>query len=162
MLDEQEYAEACSLYREFTMGVKKFRQQWNVPLASVDIDERFRPVREWYEQLTGVSCRENAIMHHRLSHLGNPCRVCGKPLRSPRAKLCVSCGTATSPQIARLPSRIDQDGSAVRDEAPDLLDLIIRNSDAALGPVAQAVSGTDPALPIGKAVDHDVAARLHT
>src|ERR1035441_141180 len=95
MLDEQEYAEACSLYREFTMGVKKFRQQWNVPLASVDIDERFRPVREWYEQLTGVSCRENAIMHHRLSHLGNPCRVCGKPLRSPRAKLCVSCGTAT-------------------------------------------------------------------
>ena len=96
MLNEQEYVEALRLYRECMKGAKEFREQRNVPLATASIDERFRPVREWYEQLTGVpDCHENAIMHHRLSNLGNPCRVCGKPLRSPRAKLCAGCGAAT-------------------------------------------------------------------
>ena len=93
MLDEQEYTEAFRLYGECMNATKEFRQRWNVPLANASIDERFRPIREWYEQLTGVpGCHANAIMHHRFSDLGNPCRVCGKPLRSPRAKLCAGCG----------------------------------------------------------------------
>ena len=78
MLDEQEYAEAFRLYGECMKGAKEFRQQWNVPLTSASIRERFRPIRQWYEQLTGVpGCHENAIMHHRLSDFGNACRVCG-------------------------------------------------------------------------------------
>jgi hypothetical protein len=97
MLDEQEYAEAVRLYGECMKDVKEFRQRWNVPLASANAGERFRPIREWYEQLTGVpGCHENAIMHHRLSEFGSPCPVCGKPLRSPRAKLCAACGAAVT------------------------------------------------------------------
>jgi hypothetical protein len=105
MLDEQEYAEAFRLYGECMKGTKEFRRRWNVPLASASIDERFRPIREWYEKVTGFpNCHQNAIMHHRLSDLGDACRVCGKPLRSPRAKLCASCGTAAIEEEHRIES----------------------------------------------------------
>jgi hypothetical protein len=95
MLDEEEYAEAFRLYGECMRGTNELREQWHVPLESASIRERFLPIRKWYEQLTGISdCHENAIMHHRLSSFGEPCRVCSKPLRSPRARLCAACGTA--------------------------------------------------------------------
>ena len=97
MLDEEEYGEALRMYRECMRGAKELRQKWNVPLAGASIDERFRPVREWYERMTGApACHEDAVMHHRLARFGNPCRACGKPLRSPRAKRCFECGTAVA------------------------------------------------------------------
>src|SRR5262245_27546924 len=81
MLDENEYAEAPSLYSQCAASTKEFRQRWQVPLEGANIDERFRPVRDWYAELTGVpNCHQDAIMHNRLSSLGNPCRACGKPL----------------------------------------------------------------------------------
>jgi len=93
MLDEQEYAEAFRLCGECMRATKEFRRQWNVPLEKCNLEERFAPVRKWYERLTGwPECHANAIMHHRLSLLGEPCRACGKPLRSPRATFCAACG----------------------------------------------------------------------
>ena len=65
MLDEEEYAEALHIYRECMRAVKEFRQEWSVPLEGASIEERFRPIREWYERLTGLpDCHEDAIMHH--------------------------------------------------------------------------------------------------
>ena len=94
MLAEEDYAEALRLYVECARDVKQFRGRWQVPLEGASIRERFLPLRKWYEELTGVAdCHENAIMHHRLSNFGRPCRMCGKPLRSPRAKFCAACGT---------------------------------------------------------------------
>lgn len=92
MLDEDEYAEVACLYNESIRAIKEFRERHGVPLKDASIHERFRPVRDEYERLTGIKeSNENAIMHHRLSLYGPPCKRCQRPLRTPKAKLCGSC-----------------------------------------------------------------------
>jgi hypothetical protein len=84
MLDDIEYAEALRLYGA---GFKAR------PL-NASRQERFKELLAFYERTTGMKeTKPNAIMHHQLSLYGPPCRHCGKPLRTPRAKLCGSCMT---------------------------------------------------------------------
>ncbi len=93
MLDEEEFAVVDKLYSEAFRMTKEFRLKYNLPLGECPIDERFRPVREAYEQITGVfESNHNAIMHHRISLYGEACENCGKPLRTPRAAFCAACG----------------------------------------------------------------------
>jgi len=55
-------------------------------------ERMFGPLLLEYESVTGIpETNPNAIYHHVLSMYGPPCRNCGKPLRTPRAKLCGSC-----------------------------------------------------------------------
>ncbi len=97
MLDEEEFAQVAGLYSEATKATKEFRQRWDIQLEHASVDQLFSPVRLRYEQLTGMrNCHQNAIMHHRLSLYGPPCRACGKPLRTPEAKLCGACMTPRS------------------------------------------------------------------
>ncbi len=92
MLDETEYAEVYHLYGEGMSSTKEFRERWNIPLLEANTEVRFRPLRDTYERLTGMKeTNHNAIMHHRLSLYGPPCKRCQRPLRTPRAKLCGSC-----------------------------------------------------------------------
>ena len=92
MLDEDEYAEIARLYSEATLAVKEYRRTWGIPLENASIHERFEPVRARYESITGMKeSNENAIMHHRISLYGPPCKQCNKPLRTPKAKLCGAC-----------------------------------------------------------------------
>jgi hypothetical protein len=92
MLDDSEYAEILELYRQCAIATKEFRKQWELPLHDIAVQERFEPLRRRYEELTGVQeSNQNAIMHHRLSLYGPPCKECGKPLRTPKAKLCGAC-----------------------------------------------------------------------
>jgi hypothetical protein len=92
MLDEDEFAGVNALYRECLRATKEFRQVHNVGLHDANLHERFKPLRLLYEELTGMKdCHQNAIVHHRLSLYGPPCITCGKPLRTPKAKLCGSC-----------------------------------------------------------------------
>jgi hypothetical protein len=92
MLDDEEYRSVFFLYGECMRATKEFREAHQIPLQGADISERFKPLRLRYEELTGMKdCHPNAIMHHRLALYGPPCNHCGKPLRTPKAKLCGSC-----------------------------------------------------------------------
>ena len=89
MLDEEEYASVAALYRDGILATKQFRARWGIPLQGASTKQRMRPVSKRYEELTGLwEENANAIMHHRLSPYGPPCKRCGKPLRTPVAKLC--------------------------------------------------------------------------
>jgi len=46
-----------------------------------------------YGMFTGVEEDVvNAVWHHKASLYGPPCPACGKPLRTPQARLCAACG----------------------------------------------------------------------
>ena len=93
MLDETEFAVVGKLYSEGMSATKEFRLKHNLPLSECPINERFLPVREAYEGMTGkAESNHNAIMHHRISIYGPPCEHCGKPLRTPSANFCAVCG----------------------------------------------------------------------
>ncbi len=94
MLDEDEYRKITDIYYQCIRTVKEYRKENNATLAESPVDKLFEPVRIEYENLTGTAnCHHNAIMHHRISIYGEPCISCGKPSRTPRAKMCASCGT---------------------------------------------------------------------
>lgn len=81
MLDKEEFAIASELYS------KEFKK------AILARQERFKELLEYYNNLTGFRETEpNAIMHHSLEQIGPDCVNCGKPYRTPKAKLCASCG----------------------------------------------------------------------
>ena len=98
MLDDREFSEVSRLHAECVRGVKQFRERSGESLEHPSIKKIFQPVRDRYKELTGFyEANENAIMHHKLSLYGPPCRKCGKPLRTPKAKLCGSCMTPVEP-----------------------------------------------------------------
>jgi hypothetical protein len=78
MLDEEEFARVTSLRGTGMDGDLRQRQ--------------FGPILREYERITGFhETNPNAIYHHRLGLYGPPCAHCGKPLRTPRARVCGSC-----------------------------------------------------------------------
>jgi hypothetical protein len=57
-----------------------------------DLRQRLESMLAEYLRITGHrETNPNALYHHRLSLYGPPCQACGKPLRTPHAKLCGSC-----------------------------------------------------------------------
>jgi hypothetical protein len=96
MLDEDEWEQISTHLANGIEQIKRYREAHGVSLAEARRDG-FGAALEMYFQLTGFR-EENAdaIWHHRLSEFGPLCRECGKPLRTPRAKLCAECGAPRS------------------------------------------------------------------
>ncbi|RYX84793.1 hypothetical protein EON83_08445 [bacterium] len=93
MLDEEEYAVIRELYFQGITATKESRQQRKLPLEKLSIEEYFQPLLRRYHELTGrEETVPNAVMHHRISLYGPPCKQCGKPLRTPQALFCAACG----------------------------------------------------------------------
>ena len=79
MLDDDEYRQVMSL-----LPVRKGNGE--------SLQAMFGPMLAEYERITGFrETNPNAVFHHRLSLYGPPCGYCGKPLRTPQAKLCGHC-----------------------------------------------------------------------
>ena len=82
MLDDNEFQRALSFKGS---GTGEMRER------------EFGPVLAEYERITGFrETNINAFYHHVVSLYGPPCRVCGKPLRTPKSKLCAACGHSAS------------------------------------------------------------------
>jgi hypothetical protein len=93
MLDEAEFSFVHDAYSIGVRAIKNYRQQHGVSLQETPVEELHSPVREVYEELTGATgFGADQIMKHRLALYGPPCSNCGKPLRTPQAKLCAACG----------------------------------------------------------------------
>lgn len=92
MLDEAEWTAMEPLLKEYVANIREYRR-------TVSVDKAHRqgfdaPALEFYYQLSGL--RELNVMnlwHHRLSLYGPACLECGKPLRTPVARICAHCGT---------------------------------------------------------------------
>jgi hypothetical protein len=95
MLDEAEFARIDQVYRECTAAVQQYRQDHSAPLSQTPVDGLFRPVRQEYVRLTGrTSDHQDEILRHRIALYGPSCHVCGKPLRTPAARVCAACGSS--------------------------------------------------------------------
>lgn len=103
MLDEDEFAVVDELFSGAFRTTEEFLLKHNLSLGECSIDELFRPAREAYERMTGVyESNHNAIMHHRISLYGEPCKYCGKPLRTPQAAFCAACGKTVDSASAKI------------------------------------------------------------
>jgi len=98
MLDETEFKIISELYSDGFRTTKEIRQKYNLTLDECPpIQERFRPLLRKYHEMTGFEeTVPAAIMHHRISLYGPPCKFCGKPLRTPQATFCAACGRSVS------------------------------------------------------------------
>jgi hypothetical protein len=93
MLDEKEFAIVKELYRDGMRATKEFREKYGLSLDQMSIEDRFIPLLDAYEKITGFrETNPASIMHHRIQDYGLPCPGCGKVLRSPKAKICYLCG----------------------------------------------------------------------
>jgi hypothetical protein len=78
MLDDDEYRQV--------MAVRGAGQQGSIK------EKIYGPMLAEYERITGFyETNAIAIFHHRAPRYGPPCVSCGKPLRTPKAKLCGHC-----------------------------------------------------------------------
>lgn len=94
MLDEAEWAEVEPLLANAIEQIKRYREDYGVPLHEARRDGYGKEALERYFQITGFrETAADALWHHRLIYYGPPCRKCEKPLRTPKAKFCAACGT---------------------------------------------------------------------
>lgn len=97
MADEHEWPE---LNRALGRGVRSIidaRRRGGTSLAHEMEPGRLRAhyaeALDAYERMAGVREEDPRVLwHHRTALYGPPCAACGKPLRTPRAKLCAACG----------------------------------------------------------------------
>jgi hypothetical protein len=97
MLDEEEWAIIQPLLDDLVAQIQRYRLVHRCGLAEALQKVPRRRVLSTYARLTGfLETDVNAVRHHRASTYGRPCDACGKPLRTPRARMCAACGAAAS------------------------------------------------------------------
>ncbi len=99
MLDEAEWN---AVSKHLVPAMERIKQARQHGSTLKEAKERaFADALDCYLQITGFrETNADALWHHRLSLYGPPCEQCGKPLRTPRAKLCAACGAEATSHAA--------------------------------------------------------------
>jgi len=93
MLDESEWEQIFPDLQRGFQEVKEYRRAHRTSFEEAKQHVYGHGALKRYFEMTGFhETNFAALWHHRLSRYGPPCRACGKPLRTPRAKLCAACG----------------------------------------------------------------------
>jgi hypothetical protein len=93
MLDEVEWEQVLPNLTGAVDEIKRYRDAQGVTLAKAKDQVYGKGALDKYYQITGFrETNVNAIWHHRISNFGPPCAMCGRSLRTPRAKFCAECG----------------------------------------------------------------------
>jgi hypothetical protein len=91
MLEEHEWKRVSPLLVNAVEQIKHYRQLHGVTLAESRANYGKEALAMYFE-LTGFpETNPDALWHHRVSLYGAPCSACGKPLRTPKAKVCAAC-----------------------------------------------------------------------
>ncbi|MCW0400024.1 hypothetical protein NB688_003555 [Xanthomonas sacchari] len=97
MFDDEEWEAMGPALSESIDDIKELRREAGISLREALAKPHGQRALKLHQELTGqTEPNLNVIWHHRLSIYGPPCRACGKPLRTPRAKLCAACGRSVS------------------------------------------------------------------
>jgi len=92
MLEEDEWRIVQEQLHNATLAVTTNRSETIAALSVISIRSIFQPALDVYERITGFrETNHNALYHHRVALYGPPCHNCGRPLRTPDARLCGSC-----------------------------------------------------------------------
>ncbi len=102
MLDEREWEQMHPRLINALEEMKRYRVEHSVSVSEARRSGFGRSALQLYFELTGVQeTNVNAVWHHRASNFGPPCTACGKPLRTPRAKVCAECGSDRAETLIR-------------------------------------------------------------
>jgi hypothetical protein len=99
MLTDQEWEEEVGPHLVNVVSqIKRYRDEHGCSLAEAHQKGFGQQALANYERLTGFKeTNPNALFHHRISVYGPPCTHCGKPLRTPDARVCAMC---SSPRVS--------------------------------------------------------------
>ncbi|WP_147429627.1 hypothetical protein [Teredinibacter turnerae] len=92
MLNEEEWAQLSPLLSDTVRKIKAYRAEHgcDIPTARANCDPR---AVAKFEELTGhKNIGYDVMFYLRRSSYGPKCSSCGKLFRTPKAKLCASCG----------------------------------------------------------------------
>jgi hypothetical protein len=92
MLEEDEWRIVQEQLSSATAALASHHSGTGVIPGETSIRSIFQPALDAYERITGFrETNYNALSHHRVALYGPPCHNCGRPLRTPDARLCGSC-----------------------------------------------------------------------
>ena len=93
MVSDEEWGEISPHLMNGVEQIKRYREEKDCSLAEAKASGYGRQALAAYERITGArETNPDTLFHHRLSLFGPPCTVCNQLLRTPRARLCASCG----------------------------------------------------------------------
>ncbi len=93
MLEEHEWDQVAPGLANAISQIKEYKQRHSVSLVEAKRHGYGQQALDRYYEITGYRETDpDLLWHHRVALFGPPCTTCGKPLRTPRAKMCVECG----------------------------------------------------------------------